>query len=146
MKNKVLSIVLPFAIVILLIGIFSIYLFANPKNRIMLASDYETGMFYLGIYDNIMSQSSNMHFLKEIIKDSDDVKTLNLISHYAKENKKCNLIPFLDKKCNHLKALKKDSVWVVNFNSSYSRESSREMIYFSNGLCDMTKELKNKCN
>lgn len=120
------------------------YLFSNPRQRIV-NTDFDTGKFYLGIFDKVMNDNKKEKLFKSLIYDNNDVSSLNLISHYALVNKKCELISMLDKKCNDLKSLKRDSIWTVKLSSRNYKESSTEMIYMSNGICEHIEKLKKRC-
>jgi hypothetical protein len=131
-------------VLLIITTIFFIYLFSNPKQRIV-NTDFETGSFYLKVFDKIMSDSNKEDLFKSIIFDNNDVSSLNLISYYALVNNKCELIVMLDQKCNDLKSLKRDRTWTVKLSSNHYKESSTQMVYMNNGICEHTEKLKAEC-
>ncbi len=143
MKRKIrTALVLLFLIVSILIGSY-LFRLAHPYSLILHCNG-EDQISYIIFYEKILSTKKMEYLLTDLI-NSNDVRTINIVSEYCNRNSICDKLNLLEKKANELYALPKDSVWTINIDFSYSRESSVEMLYLPNNLQKNIDLLKAKC-
>lgn len=134
-----------YSIVLLLLVIAGFYLFrlSNPYSFLMHCDSEEQGE-YMSFYENILSKKKFDYLLVDLI-NSNDIRTLNVIAEYCKENKKCDKLDLLEQKTKELYQLPNDSSWITQVDFSYSRKNSVSMLYLPNNLMENMKKLRMIC-
>ena len=143
MKNKF---TIPQAIgliILILVSILIINYFANPYKKI-LAQYPEDGYSYLNFYRKVYSKKSFDSLLSRLIIQNTDALSINIVASYIEENKMCWMLRFLEEKCASFDKYPFDTTWVTNLEFR-TRESSKEMLYYSNGLYSVRDRLNSKC-
>ena len=121
----------------LLIAIISISLFSDPYTKIRKSGtdDFIGGITYLRIYRITFSDARFTKLVTKLINDNMDIRSINLVSLYCKNEEMSQFAELFQQKCHQLKAYSQDSVWEVNITPTYSRKSSREQLDMSNSFC-----------
>jgi len=130
-----------YRILILLAGVFLIGIlsfFIDPGLRILKEGK---GTFYLNLYSKIMPSEKFNSLLKELIRDNNDIHSLNQIASFVSQNPYNEMLPLLEERCEYFKGFPKDSSWVVPISYSYSRVSNIEMLAFDNSFCKTINDM-----
>lgn len=116
----------------------------NPYSYI-LSSDAENQPDQISMYNKILSDTKFNELISDLLQ-SNDVRTINSVALYCKQNSLCNQVEALEFKAKELYEIPKDSTWIIEINYLYQRESSREMLDLPNNLQYNLSILKEKCN
>ena len=135
MKKILLRILLVFG---LFMAIISISLFDDPYTTIRKSGtdDFIGGITYLKIYRIAFSDARFAKLVTKLINDNMDVRTINLVSLYCKNEEMLQFSELFQQKCLQMKDYPQDSVWEVNITPTYTRKSSREQLDKSNCFCN----------
>ena len=138
-KKKIVISVLIFTF---FLGFFFFYL-RNPEQNIIREDE---GTSYLELYYRCMSTDRFDSLLEKVIKNNEDIHSLNVIALFALDKSKCKVLPLLKDRCEVLQELPLGSIWTVKLTSNHYRDSSREMLDFSNSFCYTIHRLESKCS
>lgn len=142
-KNRKWKLISFLGILIIFFGLLMLRMM-NPYSYI-LSSDAENQPDQISMYNIILSDTKFNELISDLLQ-SNDVRTINSVALYCKQNSLCNQVEALEFKAKELYEIPKDSTWITEINYSYQRESRREMLDLPNNLQYNLSILKEKCN
>lgn len=133
--------IISLSMVFLLITTITLRL-SNPYRYVLSIGDEQHEA--IKMYDYLLSTNKFDSLIHHLL-NSNDIKTINSVSSYCSNNKLCKYLVILELKANELYSLKQDTSWIIQINSSYSRETSISMLNLPNNLKENIEVLKEKC-
>lgn len=143
MNSKIIFFRAAVLIVVLIITIFMVDYFANPYKKIQ-AQYSEDGYYYLNFYKKVYTKKSFDSLLARLIIQNTDALSINVVASFIEENNMCWMSRHLNEKCALFDRYPRDTTWLTKLDFR-TRESSKEMLYFSNGLYSVRDRLNSKC-
>lgn len=143
MTNKITTLKAFALVFLIIVAILLVNYFANPYKKIQ--GQYpEDGYSYLNFYKSVYSKEGFDSLLARLIIQNTDALSINVVASYIEDNRMCWLLPLIDKKCKIFEEYPKDTTWATKLEFR-ARESSKEMLFFSNGIYSVRDRLKSKC-
>ena len=116
------------------------YRLAHPKEYIIYHASSDDILETMTFYERVLSEDSFKKLLNDVITDNMDIRSILVITYYAKKNNLESVIQeSVKSRYEVFKHFPFDTVWTVAIDKSYSRESSMKTLNTAESFFDILK-------